>query len=281
LTRLRGGPTFRQLMKVLVVASPKGGVGKTTLTLQLAHAFVQRNVRVLVVDADPQGAIGLSLSKSLNEAPGLASYMAEGRNLSDVMIKTRVDGFHLLPMGRIGPHEVEAFGSAMSSGQRFKHLFGQAELDHDLVIVDTPCGFTGVTVGALRAGSHVISPIQAEPIALRAITQLLEMVQVLRSEGSPIEMAGFVLTMLQVRDEHSFDVARELWDRFPADLLFDANIPRDPVFLEATAKGVPVGFLRRPAPPVTHVFGLIAAELEQRMGLTEVKTSDEPQPFLV
>jgi chromosome partitioning protein len=107
------------------------------------------------------------------------------------------------------------------------------------------------------------------------------MVQVLRSQGAHVEMAGFVVTMLQVRNEHSFDVARELWDRFPARLLFDASIPRDPVFLEATAKGVPVGFLRTPAPPVTHVFELIAAELETRMGLREQKTSDEPQPFLV
>jgi chromosome partitioning protein len=268
-------------MKSLIVASPKGGVGKTTLALHLAHAFVSRGTRTIVVDSDPQGAIGLSLSKKLNESPGLAAYLAEGRPLSEVLIRTHVPGFHLLPMGRIAPHEAEAFAAAMSSGDRFKRLFADAEHDHDLVVVDTPCGFGGVTVGALRAGSHVISPIQAEPVALRAVTQLLEMVQVLRANGSAVELVGFVLTMLQVRNEHSFDVARELWDSFPADLLFDANIPRDAVFLEATAKGVPVALLRRPAPPVTHVFELIAAELEQRMGIAETRASDEPQPFLV
>jgi chromosome partitioning protein len=268
-------------MTALVVASPKGGVGKTTLALHLAHAFVKRDLRTLLIDADPQGAIGLSLSKKLNEAHGLATYMAEGVRLSDVVIRTHAQGFSILPMGRIAPHEVESFGAALSSGDRFTRLFQEARTEHDLVIVDTPCGFAGVTVGALRSASHVISPIQAEPVALRAVTQLLEMVQVLRAQGGDLRIAGFVVTMLQVRNEHSFDVARELWDTFPADLLFDANIPRDPVFLEATAKGVPVGFLRRPAPPVTHVFDLIAAELEGRLGLTEARASDEPQPFLV
>jgi chromosome partitioning protein len=268
-------------MKVLVVASPKGGVGKTTLALHLSHAFVTRGRRVLLVDADPQGAIGLSLSRKLNESGGLASYVAESSRLSDVVVRTRVEGFHLLPMGRIAPHEVESFSAALSSGDRFARLFHEASADHDLVVVDTACGFGGVTVGVLRAASHVISPIQAEPVALRAVTQLLEMVQVLRAQGSEVKIAGFVVTMLQVRNEHSFDVARELWDRFPADLLFDASVPRDGVFLEATAKGVPVGFLRRPAPPVTHVFELIAAELEERLGITEAQASDEPQPFLV
>lgn len=268
-------------MKSLIVASPKGGVGKTTLALHLAHAFAQRGTRVLVADSDPQGAIGLSLSKNLNDAPGLAGFVAESRPLDSVIVRTRVPGFHLLPMGVIGPDEVEAFGAAMSDGRAFARLFHEAAAKHDLVVVDTPCGFAGVTVGALRAATHAVSPIQAEPVALRAVTQLLEMVKSLRAQGAKVEIAGFVVTMLQVRNEHSFDVARELWDTFPADLLFDVSVPRDAVFLEATAKGVPVGFLRRPAPPVVHVFELIAAELERRMGLSQAMTSDEPQPFLV
>src|SRR5262245_44588216 len=117
-------------MAVLVVASPKGGVGKTTLALHLAHAFVKRDFRMLLVDADPQGAIGLSLSKQLNESPGLAAYMAEGHRLSEVTIKTRVQGFDLVPMGRIAPHEVESFGAAMSSGQRFGRMIDESRHDH-------------------------------------------------------------------------------------------------------------------------------------------------------
>lgn len=268
-------------MKAIAIASPKGGVGKTTVALHLAHGLVKRGYRTLLVDTDPQGAIGLSLSKKLNAGPGFASYVAEGRPLSAVQLRTQVQGFHLLPVGRIGPHETESFGAALSSGHRVGRLLEEAAEDHDVVVFDTPCGFGGITTGVLRAASHVVSPIQAEPIALRAITQLLDMLKMLRAKGAQVELAGFLLTMLQVRDENSFDVAREIWDTFPAELLFNANVPRDPVFLEATAKGVPVGLLRRPAPPVAHVFDLVAAELEARIGLFEVGRSDEPQPFLV
>lgn len=268
-------------MKSIAIASPKGGVGKTTVALQLAHAIVKRGYRTLLVDGDPQGAIGLSLSKELNASPGFSAFIAEGRPLAEVVVRTRIDGFSLLPIGRIGPYETEAFGAALSDGTRLERLIAEADADYDLVMFDTPSGFGGITTGVLRASTHVVSPIQAEPVALRALTQLLEMVQVLRQEGAQVRLAGLVVTMLQVRNEHSFDVARELLDQFPQELLFSANVPRDPVFLEATAKGVPVGLLRRPAPPVTHVFDLIAAELEDRVGLIEQARSDEPQPFLV
>ncbi|MEM1031856.1 MAG: ParA family protein [Myxococcota bacterium] len=268
-------------MKSIAVASPKGGVGKTTVALQLAHALVKRHHRALLVDGDPQGAIGLSLSPKLNAVPGFSAFIAEGRPLAEVVVPTRVDGFALLPVGRIGPYETEAFGAALASGERLRRLVDEAAADYDVVLFDTPSGFGGITTGVLRAVSYAVSPLQAEPVALRALTQLLEMVQVLRQEGAAVRLVGLIVTMLQVRNEHSFDVARELLDQFPPDLLFSANVPRDPVFLEATAKGVPVGLLRRPAPPVTHVFDLIAAELEERMGLVEQARSDEPQPFLV
>lgn len=268
-------------MKSIAVASPKGGVGKTTVALNLAHAIVRRGFRVLVVDSDPQGAIGLSLAKRLNAGPGFAAYIAEGRRLAEVQLRTRISGFDLLPVGRIAPHETEAFGAALSNGDRIRRLIEEASVDHDVLVLDTPSGFNGCTSGALRACTHVVSPLQAEPIAVRALTQLLDMIKALRKEGANVELAGFVLTMLQVRNEHSFDVARELWDTFPAELLFSANVPRDTIFLEATAKGVPVALLRRPAPPVTHVFDLIAAELETRIQLKEQWQSDEPQPFLV
>ncbi len=75
-------------------------------------------------------------------------------------------------------------------------------------------------------------------------------------------------------------VARDVWEMFPRDLLFDVSIPRDKVFLEATAAGVPVGLLRRPQPPVTHVFDLVAAELARRIQLDSARFVDGPQSLL-
>ena len=268
-------------MKSLVIASPKGGVGKTTVALHLSYALAARGHRMLLIDCDPQGAIGLSLSKKMTSAAGFHEYVRRGQSLEAITIKSKVENFHLVPVGQLSPIDTELFSSALSSGGHMQRLLADAKAEgYDLVVVDTPCGFGGITMGAMRVCSHVLAPIQAEPIALRAATQLLELVAALRTQGCSIEVTGFLVTMLQLRQNESYGVAQEVWDRFPDRLLFDVHVPRDPVFLEATAAGVPVALLRRPPPPVTHVFDLVAAEMEFRLGLTQSRESDGPQPFL-
>lgn len=268
-------------MKSLVIASPKGGVGKTTVALHLSYALSNKGYRVLLLDTDPQGAIGLSLSKKLSVRDGFNEYVRRGASLEDVRIETRVSNFHLVPVGQLSPIDTELFSSALSSGAHLQRLASDAEAaDYDVLVIDTPCGFSGITVGALRMATHVLSPIQAEPIALRAVTQLLELVASLREQNCSVEVVGFLVTMLQLRQNESYGVAQEVWERFPERLLFDAHVPRDPIFLEANAAGVPVSLLRKPPPPVTHVFDLVAAELESRLGLAQQGETDGPQPFL-
>ena len=277
----RDRSTAEGSLKSLVIASPKGGVGKTTVSLHLGFAMAEKGHRTLLLDCDPQGAIGLSLSQKLTQAAGLNEYVRGEQSLDQITIRTRVKNFHLVPVGQLSPIDTELFSSALSTGEHIRRILADAEAaEYDLVIIDTPCGFGGITVGALRVATHVLSPIQAEPIALRSITQLLELVQSLREQDCHTEVAGFLVTMLQLRQSESYGVAQEVWERFPQRLLFDAHVPRDPVFLEATAAGVPVGLLRRPPPPVTHVFDLVAAELEDRLGLSHSRQFDGPQPFL-
>ena len=267
-------------MKSLVVASQKGGVGKTTTALNLAYAFVDAGFRVVLIDTDPQGAIGLSLSSKMASRPGLADLMAREADLDRALLKTKIPDFAILPIGQLAPAESQSFATAMTDGTHLSTVLSQLEGDYDLAVVDTPCGFGGITEGAMRAATHIVSPVQAEPIALRSIPQLLEMVRSLANDGVKARVIGFIITMLQSDDEQSMAVAREIADMFPPRLLFSAPIPRDRVFLEATAAGVPVAMLRRPAPPVTHVFQLIAADLAGRMELTLEKEIDEPRFLL-
>lgn len=268
-------------LRSLVIASQKGGVGKTTVALHIAHALVGRGYQVLLVDSDPQGAIGLSLSKKLSERLGFSDYIEHGYSLDQVMVRTHVPNFHILPFGTVPASQTEHFNRLMATGEQHARLLHDAAaLGHHIVVIDTPCGFGGITVGAMRASTHILSPIQAEPIALRSVTQMLEQVRVLQDEGYPIEVCGFLITMLQLREESSYNVAQEIWESFPEDLLFDVNVPRDSVFLEATAAGVPVGLLRRPQPPVAKRFDLVAAELEGRLGLVEARQFDGPTPLV-
>lgn len=269
-------------LRSLVISSQKGGVGKTTVALHLAYAMVGRGYKVLLVDSDPQGAIGLSLSKKLSEQAGLSDYIEQGYQLDQLWVQTRVENFYILPFGGMPAHKTEAMNGAMrDGGQHARLLQDAANHGVEIVVIDTPAGFGGITLGAMRAATHVLSPIQAEPLAFRSVTQMLEQIQALQEEGYAVELAGFLVTMLQLREESSSDVAQEIWDSFPEDLLFDVNVPRDPVFLEASTHGVPVGLLRRPIPPVSHVFDLVAAELESRLQLVDLsREGDGPTPLV-
>ncbi|MFP3941995.1 MAG: ParA family protein, partial [Thermoanaerobaculia bacterium] len=103
----------------------------------------------------------------------------------------------------------------------------------------------------------------------------------LRSGGSSVGLAGFVLSMVETRDEVCLQVAQEAWSTLPSDLVLEAFVPRDPAFLRASAAGVPVGLLSKRPPPVAFVFDHIAAELEPRLGLPlEDHKDDAPIPLL-
>ena len=86
--------------------------------------------------------------------------------------------------------------------------------------------------------------------------------------------------MLQLPQAESCGVAREVWDSFPDELVFETHVPRDPVFLEATAAGVPIGLLRTPRPPVAHVFENLAEDLERRFGFNASRGNHGPQPLV-
>jgi chromosome partitioning protein len=261
-------------VKRLVVVSQKGGVGKTTLSLNLAYALAVRGRRTLLVDTDPQGAIGHSLARRSGQFRGLANYLQDARPLAEMLVATRLPRLRLLLIGTLGVADLDDFAVQMAAGTALSRAFAEAEAEFDVAILDTPSGLGGVTTGVLRQSTHVLSPIQAEPLALRSVDQVLELLSLLRAQGQALELAGFVLSMVQARNEHSLDVAREIWGSFPPEYVLETTLPRHPSFLAATAAGVPVGLLGKNAPALAGVFDQLAAELEPRLGL-KAETADE------
>ncbi len=253
--------------RVLVVASQKGGVGKTTLALNTAYAFAGRGWRTLLVDADPQGSIGFSIQGSLRSQAGLAEVLAGSRALIDTVTSSRLPEFDLLPVGAVPPTDAFQWSAQLEDGARLARLFEEARQHYDLVLVDTPPSMGGVTLGAMRSAEFVVTPLQAEPLAARSVSHLLAVIGALRTEGAEVRLAGLVLTMLQSRQDASLAVAQESWKLFPDDLVLDATVPRDSIFLDASAEGVPLALWRRRPPAVAAVFDQIAAELENRLGL--------------
>lgn len=260
----------------LAIVSPKGGVGKTTLCLNLAFAFAQLGRKTLLIDTDPQGGIGHSLSGRARDARGLVD-VTEGEPADRVVIQTRNPRLSILPVGQPPWDRLASWAARMADPGFLGMHLESLEPDYEIAILDTPAGLSGATYGVLAYASHVLVPIQTEPLAIRVIGQLMEVLAHLKDGGARAQLAAVVLTMARMRDDTSLSVSQEAWALFPEKLVLDTLVPRDPELLHASAHGVPVGLLRRRPPPVTAVFDRLAAELEPRLGMTE--TTDDHQPI--
>lgn len=267
-------------MNSIAICSQKGGVGKTTVALNLAYAFARRGRSTLLVDADAQGSIGLSLRGSSPTAAGLAELVRDGSSLERVAIRTRMENFSILPAGRLTDEECLDWDARLSDGRALERLFSQAAGTYELVVVDTPSGPSGPTIGVLRHVRYALVPLQAEPLALRSMPRILNLIGTLREQGSAVELLGVVLTMLQRQLGGSLDVAEEAWQKLPANLVLETTVPRDALFVEASVRGVPLGLLRTRPPALASIFDQMAGELEQRMGLQGVEDEREPVSLL-
>lgn len=258
-------------MRAVAVASQKGGVGKTTLALNTSLALAQRGWRTLVVDADPQGAISLSLKRELKVAEGLTEYAQGLKPLDQLILKTRIAELSFLPVGGIKGHRPSQaeVGEAV-----FSNLVDQTGANYDVLILDTASSLAGRTLSALKTVDYALIPMQAEPLSVRTLQGVLESLAEI-GDQTGLELAGIVLTMVQSRDEVSLETVQEIWNLLPSTMVLEGFIPRDPAFLRASAHGVPVSLLSRRRPPsVASVFDSIAAELETRIGLVSESADD-------
>jgi len=248
----------------IAFSSLKGGVGKTTTALNCAFAFARRGARTLLVDTDPQGAIGLSLD-GVSQREGLAATLKNGSPALSSTIQTRLPELRLLPMGPIGAHEVDSIVQTARDEKLLEQIVEAAQEEYDVVIFDTPAGLGGMTRLALEAVENVVAVVQCEPLALRSLPQLLEMLGHLRDSGRECSLLGVVGNMSSFRDPVMLASLEELWALYQSRV-FETSIPRDSNFLQASSAGVPLGLLSRRPPSVASVFETLVAEIEERLG---------------
>lgn len=252
-------------MITIAVSSQKGGVGKTTVSINLAHAFARSGKRTLLVDADPQGSVGLSLTRQSRTLSGFFDAIADpGFPLEKLVVPTRLETLSLVPAGQSSDYELGG-GAVGISLHRVRTFFRMAASEgFDVCIIDTAAGLFGVTADVLSASDAVIVPQQAEPLGVRSVPKMLEALTRMRVVNPRLNVLGVVMTMVQNRLAESLEAVQALRNLLPQNMVMRNVIPRDDLFVRASAKGLPVGVMEEGA-GVLAVFDSLRSEIETKL----------------
>ncbi len=271
-------------MHVVSISSQKGGVGKTTIALNLGLALARAGTRTLLTEFDAQGSLGLSLGLADRARAGIAEVLTGTETVDAVVQKTRESSLSVLSVGRVDPTTVAGFEDALTRPGSIGSLLEAARGEgFEMILIDCPAGLGKVTTRALESATHALSPLQAEPLALGSVGQILALVDRIKATKNPrLEMLGFVLSMFDRKVAASLDVAETLWTKFPPGIVLDAIIPRDEIFLEASLRGAPLSLMQKKPPPLARRFDQLASDILDRLAPQKAPADDDsPIPLLV
>ena len=223
------------MSKIIAIANQKGGVGKTTTSVNLAASLAVLEQKVLLVDADPQGNATTGVGYDLKELKAtIYECLVDGLEPKEAILKTDIENLFLLPSN------IDLVGAELEKESVMAKVLAKVKDDYDYILIDCSPSLGLLTVNSLAAANSVMIPVQCQYFALEGLGKLLNTIKIIQKRlNTALEIEGFVLTMYDGRVRLSNQVVAEVRKHFE-EMVFDTLIQQNVKLAEAPSYGQPV-----------------------------------------